>query len=210
MKTLKRPGSPNLSESSGNESARKKAKKAKTASARQSRSSTPVPGSQSQTAGQRRKMGAGSTSDGEATGGEMSDGQPRKKKIKLVPSGGRGTPTGSRPGSPLPGPTAGENKLPRLRPNLHAAANHHLLGILASPSASPTKVIQASSKPAIAAEEIIAALPPPPGGLGISAFLKIFNDRVGDGPGKMTKPDLIALIRQNCQYGTDKLLRRKS
>jgi transcription initiation factor TFIIF subunit alpha len=110
MKTLKRPGSPNLSESSGNESARKKAKKAKaaSASARPSRSSTPVPGGQSQTVGQRRKMGADSTSDGEATGGEMSDGQPKKKKIKLVPSGGRSTPAGSRPGSPLPYPPTGK------------------------------------------------------------------------------------------------------
>jgi len=125
MKTLKRPGSPNLSESSGNESARKKAKKSKTASAHQSRSSTPIPGSQSQTAGQRRKIAAGSTSDGEATAGEMSDGQPKKKKIKLVASGGRGTPTGSRPGSPLPGPNAGKNKLLGVEPSpdLDAAPN---------------------------------------------------------------------------------------
>lgn len=47
-------------------------------------------------------MGAGSGSDGEATGGEMSDGAVRKKKLKLVSNSARGTPSASRAGSPIP------------------------------------------------------------------------------------------------------------
>ena len=46
--------------------------------------------------------GAGSGSDGEATAGEMSDGAGPKKKIKIKSSGGKGTPSASRAGSPNP------------------------------------------------------------------------------------------------------------
>lgn len=101
-KSLKRPGSPNLSEmeSSGNESSRKRAKKQATGSVPGSRSSTPLPSSQ------RAKLATGAMSDGEATGGEMSDaGRAKKKGHKVtVVSGthGKGTPTGSRAGSPAP------------------------------------------------------------------------------------------------------------
>ncbi|RSM07973.1 hypothetical protein CEP52_004939 [Fusarium oligoseptatum] len=96
-KSRKRPGSPTLSESSGNESSRKKLKKNATPAAG-SRAGTPLP----QGAAARR-MGAGSGSDGEATGGEMSDGAvSRKKKLKLVSGSARGTPSASRAGSPIP------------------------------------------------------------------------------------------------------------
>ncbi|KAI8666903.1 hypothetical protein NCS56_00825200 [Fusarium sp. Ph1] len=96
-KSRKRPGSPTLSESSGNESSRKKLKKTATPAAG-SRAGTPLP---QRTAAQR--MGAGSGSDGEATGGEMSDGAvSRKKKLKLVSGSARGTPSASRAGSPIP------------------------------------------------------------------------------------------------------------
>jgi transcription initiation factor TFIIF subunit alpha len=95
VKSLKRPGSPNLSESSGNESSRKKAKRQGTSS-QPSRASTPLPQNQ-----QRIKMKAGSGSDGEGTAGEMSDGPP-KKKIKLLNPATKGTPSGSRAGSPTP------------------------------------------------------------------------------------------------------------
>lgn len=106
VNSLKRPGSPNLSEleSSGNESSRKRAKKTATGSVQNSRASTPVPGVQNGL--QRPKKAAGTTSDGEATGAEMSDAGRKKftKKIKLVSgSHGKGTPTGSRAGSPVPG-----------------------------------------------------------------------------------------------------------
>ncbi|KAF4971183.1 hypothetical protein FSARC_1905 [Fusarium sarcochroum] len=97
-KSLKRAGSPALSESSGNESSRKKLKKSVT-SAAGSRSGTPLP----QGAAARRAMGAGSGSDGEVTAGEMSDGAAsKKKKLKLVSGSARGTPSASRAGSPIP------------------------------------------------------------------------------------------------------------
>lgn len=94
-KSLKRAGSPALSESSGNESSRKKMKKT-AATAPGSRSGTPIPG-----AARKKKLGAGSTSDGEATAGEMSDGAGPKKKMRLVGST-KGTPSASRAGSPAP------------------------------------------------------------------------------------------------------------
>lgn len=100
VNSLKRPGSPNLSEmeSSGNESSRKRPKKNATGSFRDSRASTPVPGAQ------RPKKAPGAASDGEATGAEMSDGG-RPKKIKNLPVGShsKGTPVTSRAGSPVPG-----------------------------------------------------------------------------------------------------------
>ncbi|CAF3513896.1 hypothetical protein SNK03_007093 [Fusarium graminearum] len=97
-KSLKRAGSPALSESSGNESSRKKLKK-NAASAAASRSGTPLP----QGAAARRALGAGSGSDGEATAGEMSDGaMAKRKKLKLVSHSARGTPSASRAGSPNP------------------------------------------------------------------------------------------------------------
>lgn len=96
-KSLKRAGSPALSESSGNESTRKKLKKASGA-ATDSRPSTP--GLQTNTV-RRPKITAGSGSDGEFTAGEMSDGAMQKKKIKLIGSS-RGTPSASRAGSPNP------------------------------------------------------------------------------------------------------------
>jgi len=101
-KSLKRPGSPNLSESSGNESSHRRVKKQATgpSSLKGSRSTTPMPGQQRVVV----KGGAGgAASDGEATAGEMSDGaRARKQKIKIVGSGARGTPVGSRAGSPTP------------------------------------------------------------------------------------------------------------
>ena len=92
-KTLKRPGSPNLSDSSGNESSRKKkVKTAKNSSLGPSRSTTPLPG----------RLRAGATSDGEGTAGEGSDAG-QKKKIKIKTGGtATGTPAGSRAGSPVP------------------------------------------------------------------------------------------------------------
>ncbi|CAG9946744.1 unnamed protein product [Clonostachys rosea f. rosea IK726] len=97
-KSLKRAGSPTLSESSGNESSRKKIKK----------TATPAGGSRAGTPLHMRKLktgGAGSGSDGEVTAGEMSDGagaKIKKKKIKVIGSG-QGSPSASRAGSPNPG-----------------------------------------------------------------------------------------------------------
>lgn len=101
-KSLKRPGSPMVSDSSGNESSRKNKKKKvgpSNPSLTASRSGTPVP----------RRPAPGSASDADATGGEMSDGVGGKTKKKkktgsnlATGTGARGTPVGSRAGSPAP------------------------------------------------------------------------------------------------------------
>ncbi|KAJ2968362.1 hypothetical protein NUW58_g10238 [Xylaria curta] len=107
-KSLKRPGSPLGSDSSGTESARNKKKKklGPSSSVTGSRSATPLPGGQS-------VRGAGSTSDGEATAGEMSDGAGGKvKRRPHIGTGGKGTPMGSRAGSPrATSPHAGQEPL---------------------------------------------------------------------------------------------------
>ncbi|KAH7022431.1 hypothetical protein EDB80DRAFT_8198 [Ilyonectria destructans] len=170
-KSLKRQGSPALSESSGNESSRKKLKKTATP-ATGSRAGTPLP----QGAAMRRsKMGAGSGSDGEATGGEMSDGAgPKKKKLKLVSSSARGTPSASRAGSPIP--TQG--------------------GASPGPSGS-----------GIESWEILEKIPAE--GIVIGDLIKQFQGRVGEKPGQMPKGEWIKLVKQICEYGPDKRLRRR-
>lgn len=165
-----------VSDSSGNESTRKNKKKKvgpSNASLVGSRSSTPIP---------RRPGGAGSGSDAEATGGEMSDGAGGKIKKKKVGSnlatgtGARGTPVGSRAGSPAP--ASG----------------------VRSPMPQP-----------LTAQEIIDALPDDPEkGLNISQLLKLFSARIGDGPGKTTRGDFIALVKANSIFKKDtKTLSRK-
>ncbi len=129
-KSLKRSGSPNLSESSGNESSRKKHKK-KHQSSQATGTSTPIPGSRqispapsgSQPAGSQTprnssvvklNVNPGKLSDIQGTPpnpsptGAMSDGEAtggeeggQKRKIKLRVGGG--SPGGSRAGSPAPG-----------------------------------------------------------------------------------------------------------
>ncbi|KAH6889112.1 hypothetical protein B0T10DRAFT_487384 [Thelonectria olida] len=170
-KSLKRSGSPALSESSGNESLRKKLKKT-TTPATGSRAGTPLP----QSTVRRPKVGgAGSGSDGEATGGEMSDGAgKKKKKLKLVSNSARGTPSASRAGSPIPNQGG------------------------ASPGPSGA---------VIEGREILEQIPP--GGISISDLIKPFQGRVGDKPGQMPKGEWIKLVKQICQFGPDKLLRRK-
>lgn len=100
VKSLKRPASPNVSESSGNESSRKPKKAKKNlqgASVNVSRSGTPMPG--------RPKGLGGAASDAEATAGEGSDAGLRKTKIKLkAGTGTNSTPVASRQGSPAPAP----------------------------------------------------------------------------------------------------------
>ncbi|KAI0392008.1 Rap30/74 interaction domain-containing protein [Xylariaceae sp. FL0594] len=89
-KSLKRPGSPLGSDSSETESSRNKKKKKLGPTG--SGAATPLPGGR----------GAGSTSDGEATAGEMSDGAGGRIKRRAHLTGPRGTPSGSRAGSPAP------------------------------------------------------------------------------------------------------------
>ncbi|EHK46256.1 hypothetical protein TRIATDRAFT_89649 [Trichoderma atroviride IMI 206040] len=168
-KSLKRAGSPALSESSGNESTRKKFKKASGA-ATDSRPSTP--GLQTNTV-RRPKITAGSGSDGEFTAGEMSDGAMQKKKIKLIGSS-RGTPSASRAGSPNP----------------------------AQAGASPS-----SSGGLIESWEILEKIPAD--GITIGDLINLFQGRVGDGPGRMPRQEWIGLVKQLCDYGPDKRLRRR-
>ena len=121
-KSLKRPGSPNISEASGNESSRKKHRKFDGKAASQpiqppSRPTSPnlLPPSSSAPDGVRPaisrnpssfsrhpRSNAGSGSEGEAagSGGEMSDGARRKQTLKLNMGSKKGTPQGSRAGSP--------------------------------------------------------------------------------------------------------------
>ncbi|KAK7417048.1 transcription factor IIF subunit tfg1 [Neonectria punicea] len=169
-KSLKRQGSPALSESSGNESSRKKLKKSATP-ATGSRAGTPLPQG---VAMRRSKMGAGSGSDGEATGGEMSDGAVRKKKLKLVSNSARGTPSASRAGSPVP--TQG--------------------GASPGPSGS-----------GVESWEILEKIPAE--GIVLADLIKHFQGRVGEKPGQMPKGDWIKLVKQICEYGPDKRLRRR-
>lgn len=95
--------------------------------------------------------------------------------------------------------------------HVHESLTEELLG---SPGASPTKDGQgaASPKPAIEAWEIVQALPQLPDGISIQNFLKLFEGRVGEKAegGRMAKSEWIKMVRENCNYGPDKLLRRKS
>ncbi|KAI9709397.1 MAG: hypothetical protein M1828_002518 [Chrysothrix sp. TS-e1954] len=106
---LKRPGSPNLSEASGSESAKKKLKKNHLVpnGSTISRTATPLnapgsPGSDTQRSGQKRPVASAASSGSD---GETSDAKRRVKKQKLgsgLPSSQGGSPNTSRPGSPRP------------------------------------------------------------------------------------------------------------
>ncbi|KAI1822251.1 Rap30/74 interaction domain-containing protein [Xylaria intraflava] len=178
-KSLKRPGSPLGSDSSGTESTRNKKKKklAPTNSVTGSRSATPLPGGQT-------ARGAGSTSDGEVTAGEMSDGAGGKiKRRPHLGTGAKGTPAGSRSGSPVPSkPRAGS-------PDVGAG--------------------QEPLKP-ITSQEILDALPPLPNGIPISVLLKMFDNRV-DKEGHLTRKEWLQLVKENAVFSqSDRLLRRKA
>ncbi|KAH8889641.1 Rap30/74 interaction domain-containing protein [Thozetella sp. PMI_491] len=183
-KNLKRPGSPNLSDSSGNESSRKKkVKTAKNSSLVPSRSTTPLPG----------RLKAGATSDGEVTAGEGSDAGQKKKSIKLK-TGQTGTPVGSRAGSPVP---SGSKPI---SPSKGAA------GGTATPRAhSPQLVGQANDR--IQAAEIVQAINAQ-NGISLTKLFEMFKHRI-DTPGNLSKKEWVALVRQNGVYGPDKLLRPK-
>lgn len=195
VKSLKRPASPNASESSGNESSRKlkKLKKnnlsAGAASANASRSGTPLP----------RRPG-GATSDGEATAGEGSDGglKPKvgaPKKIKLK-TPGTSTPSGSRAGSPLP--QSGVATHDYAKPGTPTGG----------PPAAPVAKAPANTKP-ITGEEIVELIISNSGAISIQDLLARFKGRVGDKPGQMLKSNWVKLVKSHATYGADKLLRPK-
>lgn len=203
-KSLKRPGSPNLSESSGNESSRKKVKKhANGGSVRPSRSSTPLPGQPPRTKILKTgsSTGTGALSDGEATGGEMSDGAASsKRRIKIVGAGARGTPSGSRASSPNP-----TNAGP-----LSPGSNPGSPGRAGSPGSPVSRAASPSAGGSMDAQEIVAALRKIPEGITVGSLLKLFSSRIGDGPNQMKRKDWIKLVKENSVFGEDKLLRAKT
>ncbi|CAK7229768.1 transcription factor IIF subunit tfg1 [Sporothrix bragantina] len=204
-KSLKRPGSPNLSESSGNESSRKKIKKhANGGSVKPSRSSTPLPGQppRSKIIKSGSTTGAGALSDGEATGGEMSDGAGTgKRRIKIVGAGARSTPSGSRASSP--NPTA-------LSPGSNPGSPSGRAGSPGSPASRAASPSAGGGSGNMDAQEIIAALRKIPEGITVGGLLKQFGSRIGDGPNQMKRKDWIKLVKENSVFGEDKLLRAKS
>lgn len=151
---------------------------------------------------------SGAMSDGEATGGEMSDGGRKAKKIKLrlggqSPSASRaGSPAtgGSRAGSPAP-PQAGKQFSLLLKPYIRPK----ILTLL--PLGSPTGNSQSLGTGPIQAHEVAAAVPPH--GVLIGTLMSIFKARVGEGPNQTSKKDFIRLVKENSTYGPDKLLRPK-
>ncbi|KAG6005906.1 hypothetical protein E4U21_007540 [Claviceps maximensis] len=173
-KSLKRAGSPALSDSSGNESSRKKMKTT-SATAAESRSGTPAAQSH---LGHRNPANQGSVSDGDATAGEMTDGAvPQRKGAKLVGSSSRGASSTSRAGSPTP-----------------------------IPAASPSPQMSHMSA-GIESWEILEKIPAD--GISLQDLVKQFHGRVGDRAGQMNKSDWIQLVKQLCDYGQDKRLRRR-
>lgn len=185
-KSLKRAGSPMVSDSSGTESTRKKKK-----TTHGSRATSPLP------SGRRGKPGAGSTSDGEGTAGEMSDGAGGKKKRLGVPGQGsrKGTPAGSRAASPAPP---------------QGAANR---GASAAPQPGSPSVPQSPTEEYInppTPQEIIDALPPLPEGITVGLLMRRFQDRV-ERPGYMPRKVWLRMVRENAHFSSaEKMLRRKS
>lgn len=153
-----------------------------------SRSGTPIPG-----AARKTKMGAGSMSDGEATAGEMSDAAGPRKKIKLVGST-KGTPSASRAGSPVP------------------AGTSPITAVILTGSAQMLTTTTGASPPPSSAGiepwEILEKIPE--GGISIVELIKPFQSRVGVKPGQMAKGDWIKLVTRLCEYGPDKLLRKRN
>ncbi|CAJ2501866.1 Uu.00g047190.m01.CDS01 [Anthostomella pinea] len=194
-KSLKRAGSPMVSDSSGAESTRKKKKLETGASMAGSRGNTPLP------ANQRIRSGAGSTSDGEATAGEMSDGAGGKKKKKrpVLGASARGTPSGSRAGSPVA--PHGSNVVGS-KPTTSSAR-----------AASPGSPAQGQSKEVIhpiSSQEIIDAMPPHPQGISVGQLLKKFEHRL-EKPGFPTRKSWLDQVKMCTAWDkTQKLLRRKA
>ncbi|KAK0665911.1 putative transcription initiation factor IIF subunit alpha [Cercophora samala] len=177
---LKRAGSPEMSESSDIETARKKMKTGKGSSV-PSRMGTPIPG--------RPKVMAGATSDGEATAGEGSDGGAMlKKKFKMKAQRPGGTPSGSRAGSPAP---AGQ-------PSKTGTA---------TPSGSPPPSSKPVAK--ITAQECYEALSRHVNGIALVPFMQQFKNRI-DKPGSTTRQEWIHMVKTFSDFHHEtKLLKAK-
>lgn len=197
---LKRPGSPNMSESSDNEAARKKLKTGK-GSVGPSRGATPIPG--------RPKPLSAAMSDGEATAGEASDAGAKLKKKLKVKAGMRpgGTPSGSRAGSPAPSGKLLFHSSVQEGADRHDLVNQARKPGTATPSGSPPPG-QGSDR--IQAREIAEALAPyGKEGITLANLMKLFHQRIGK-PGNITKSEWIQMVKAHAVYGADKLLRPKN
>ncbi|KAH0543710.1 hypothetical protein FGG08_002026 [Glutinoglossum americanum] len=208
--TLKRPGSPNLSEASGTESSKKKKKHKKHGSSSQDTgtsppSPVPMPSAPTQL-GQPRKSSvvslaidpaklqevtsapprpsranAGSNSDGETTDGGVS----RKIKFRLG-SATSPSPTGSRAGSPNPSDGASKKGSIARQPGS------------GSRQGSPGVSTPAASLPPITEAEVRAAIPP--GGTTVAYLSATFKNRITN------KATFIAMVKKVAVMGPDKLL----
>ncbi|TAQ84441.1 hypothetical protein B7494_g7237 [Chlorociboria aeruginascens] len=228
-KSLKRPGSPNLSESSGNESSRKKHKK-KHHTSRPPGSSTPIPGSRPMSPapsvpqpapGQsprkssiiKLNLSSSKLSDIQSTppnpsptnGGAMSDGEGTGGEMSDG-AGGKKKKIKLRLGGQSP--TGSRSGTP-VQGRIGSIATGSRAGSPASQEPIPTgPQAQSPSTGPIQPHEIVAALPPT--GITIHELMRMFTARVGNIPGQQTpKQEFILLVKENSSYGTDKLLRKK-
>lgn len=76
-------------------------------------------------------------------------------------------------------------------------ANHNNLG---GTPGSPSSYI-------VSPAEILEKIPDE--GMLITDLIKMFQGRLGDKPGQMPKAEWIKLVKQLCDYGLDKRLRRR-
>ncbi|KAK4126286.1 Rap30/74 interaction domain-containing protein [Parathielavia appendiculata] len=196
---LKRAGSPNMSESSDNEAARKKLRTGM-GSVVASRGGTPIPG--------RPKQLGAAMSDGEATGGEASDAGTRlKTKLKTKPGVRTGaTPSGSRASSPAPTGSQGP-KTGTTTPGGSPPPGDRIVPVA---NQAPKVGAAASGGPdRIQPREIAEALAPyAKEGISLSNLMKMFQKRIGK-PGNITKSEWIQMVKAHAVYGADKLLRPK-
>ncbi|KAF4337689.1 transcription initiation factor TFIIF subunit alpha [Fusarium beomiforme] len=165
---------------------------------------------------------AGSPALSESSGNESS----RKKLKKNVTSA-----AGSRSGTPLlqGGPrrptaagsgsdgeaTAGEmsdGAAPK-RKKLNLVSNSARGTPSASRAGSPNPTQGAASPGSsgtsnVEPSEILDKIPAE--GITVNELIKLFNHRLGDRPGQMSKNEWIQLVKKLCDYGPDKRLRRRS
>lgn len=205
INSLKRPGSPNLSEmeSSGNESSRKRQKKMAKGSLNDSGASTPVPGPQ-------RPKTKALGGDGEAT--DMSDSNRSKKLQKKLPVGShsKGSPVASRAGSPAPG--LGNTPSLLSKPPALLGFNAIILTRFsgsqsATQAGSPSTPKPVSGAQRIKREEIVAALQSDPDGLTIGQLYKYFASRLTGA--QEDRQAFIALVKSTAKWGPDKRLQIK-
>jgi transcription initiation factor TFIIF subunit alpha len=173
----KRPGSPNLSEASGNESARKKHKK---------KHEKGGDGLRKSHLNEISKRTATSGSDSEMT----DTGRSKKQKLKVRLGGGGGSPSGSpsasRAGSPAASQLNGSRAGSPAGPGGAAASQCKLLlrEVEKSHHANPQ-----TAKPLPTANEIYKAIPAD--GMTITQLIEIFRGRVD----KKTTPAFIRLVK---------------